>query len=95
MSVDKDKQQRALEKARQVLLEAERARQKNRVGHHLHEFIEGKKDLLREPDFADNVGHYLFQMYQQGERSEVLELIPTFGACASDSDEEQQKKGPT
>ena len=92
MAEELDRQQRALEKAKQVLLDAEKKKQMQLVDQQLREFADGNNDLLKQPSFADNLGQYLFQLYQNGQRKEVIELIDLIGHCSVDEDSELRQK---
>ena len=86
MTVDQSRQQRALEKAKQVLLEAEKKRELVKVEESLEEFRKGDKAILKQDKFADNLAQLTFQMYQAERREDVLDIIGVLGTCCGDSD---------
>ena len=73
-----NRQQRALAKAKQVLLDAEKVRSQDRIGSILKELSAGKREVLGDPEFSNNLGAYLYQLYRGGCRSEVLTLLCLF-----------------
>lgn len=81
-----NRQQRALVKAKQVLLDAEKARSQDRVGSILKELSAGNREVLGNPEFSDNLGPYLYQLYLEGSRSEVLALLCLFDDCIVEED---------
>jgi CRP-like cAMP-binding protein/HEAT repeat protein len=80
------RQQRALAKAKQVLLDAEKARAQNRVGTTLKEFTSGNLKVLNDQEFSENLGPYLYQLYQAGRRSEAIALLCLFDDCIVEED---------
>ncbi|THB75412.1 MAG: hypothetical protein D6B25_12115 [Desulfobulbaceae bacterium] len=86
MRANRSRQQRALDKAKQVLLDAERERQKDQVSQRLKEFTEGNEQLLAEDEFADNLAQHLNQMYQDGQRQSVIEIVNTLGKSVTNQD---------
>lgn len=82
MRANRSKQQRALEKAKQVLSDAERKRQKDQVAQGLKEFTAGNQDLLAEEVFSADLASHLRQMYQDGQRSTVVEVVAMLGNSA-------------
>ena len=81
-----NRQQRALAKAKQVLLDAEKARAQSRVEITLKEFTSGNFKALNDREFSENLGPYLYQMYQDGRRSEAIALLCLFDDCIVDGD---------
>ena len=81
-----NRQQRALAKAKQVLLDAEKARAQKRVGTTLKEFTSGNLKVLNDREFSENLGPYLYQMYQDGRRSEAIALLCSFDDCIVEKD---------
>ncbi len=86
-----NRQQRALAKAKQVLLDAERIRAQNRVGITLKEFTSGNREVLKDLEFAENLGPYLYQMCQDGRRDEALALLCLFEDCIVDEDQTKRE----
>lgn len=86
-----NRQQRALAKAKQVLLDAERIRAQNRVGITLKEFASGNREVLKDFEFAENLGPYLYQMCQDGRRDEALSLICLLEECIVDEDQTKRE----
>ncbi len=76
-----NRQQRALEKAKQVLLDAEKARAQDMVGNVLEVLRSGKLEVLRDREFSENLSPYLYQKYRDGQRSEVLSTLNLFTDC--------------
>jgi len=95
MKTGRVKQQRALEKAKQVILDAERKRAKERVGADLQLFALGDTNILKESDFAENVGAHLFHLYQEGMRDDVVGHVDKIGCCLLESDIELRVKAIT
>ena len=81
-----NRQQRALAKAKQVLLDAEKAHAQNRVGISLKEFTSGNLNVLNDREFSENLGPYLYQMYQDGRRPEAIALLCSFDDCIVEED---------
>ena len=81
-----NRQQRALAKAKQVVLDAEKARSHDKVGSILKEFSAGNREVLGNQEFSDNLGPYLYQLYLEGNRSEVLALLCLFDDCVVEED---------
>ncbi len=73
-----ERQQRALAKAKQVLLDAEMARSQGRVERILNKLSSGEIEVLKDRDFAENLGPYVHQMYLEGRRPEVISLLARF-----------------
>ena len=92
MAVEQSRQQRALEKAKQVLLEAEKKRQFEKVEENLAEFRTGNREILKEDLFAQNVAQFTFRLYQEEKRQEVLDVIDAVGSCCEDDDPDLRTK---
>lgn len=86
MTVERSKQMLALEKAKQVLLNADMERKKKFIYHLVQQFTSGRKELLKKDDFAADIGPYLYLLYQQGDRTKILKIVPMLGICALDDE---------
>jgi len=93
MTVERSKQMLALEKAKQVLLNAEIKRKNKFIHHRVQQFSSGRKEVLKKDDFAEDIGHYLFQLYQEGDRDKILKIVPMLGVCALDGDSKLRENG--
>ncbi len=81
-----ERQQRALAKAKQVLLDAETARSQGRVEGILKKLTSGEIDVLKDRDFAEKLGPYIHQMYLEGRRPEVISLLARFADYIVEND---------
>ncbi|MEE4165216.1 MAG: cyclic nucleotide-binding domain-containing protein [Desulfocapsaceae bacterium] len=81
-----ERQQRALAKAKQVLLDAEKARSQDRIGRLLEKLISGELELLKDREFTENLGPYVSQMYHDGRRPDVIALLARFDGYITDND---------
>jgi len=81
-----NRQQRALAKAKQVLLDAEKARAQDQLEISLAALSSGRLELLRDREFCENLGGYLFQKYLDGKRSEVIETLNFLTECVTCGD---------
>ena len=90
-----ERQQRALAKAKQVLLEAEKTRSFKELEPLVERFHSGDSELLRQPLFVSNCGAYLHHLYLSGQRSEVLSLLILFEAYVDDHEREIRQNGVT
>ena len=81
-----ERQLRALAKAKQVLLDAEKARSQGRTEQILQKLSSGDIEVLKDRNFAENLGPYIHQMYLEGRRSEVISLLARFAEHIVEND---------
>jgi len=82
MEIDKERQQRALENARKIIEETERARETMRVSRGVAEFERGNFEILRNNELVTNLANYIFSLLCQGKEQEAAILLQRLGESA-------------
>ena len=83
-----ERQQRALAKAKQVLIEAEKSRSFETIEPLIEPFSLGRSDILRDSHFVENLGDYLHHLYLNNQRTKVLSLLIVFEKYIESDDRE-------
>lgn len=86
------KPQRALDKARQVVLEAEQEKNRNRISQAVQQFLAGDRDLLNRREVASALGPHLVHCYQTGQRQTVHDALAALGSLVCDGDQDLREK---
>jgi len=86
------KQQRALEKARQVLLEAEQGKNRDRISQAVQHLLAGDRDVLNHREVVSALGPHLLHCYQAGRRQTVHDVLAMLGRLVCDADHELREK---
>ena len=76
----------ALEKTKKLLYEAEIQRKNVRFIHFIRDFSNGKKELLKHREFAENLAAHLTRLHSEGKSPEVLTLVEMLAGCICDED---------
>lgn len=75
MEVDKEKQARAMAKARQSLLQAEIKREEARLNQAAAQFLQGQFDILLIDEFTQNLADHILMLYRGDQRRMALSLL--------------------
>ncbi|MBE0585792.1 MAG: HEAT repeat domain-containing protein, partial [Desulfofustis sp.] len=86
------KQQRALEKARQVLLAAEKEKLREKISRDVQKFLSGDRQVLNHEDFSIGLSPFLLDCYQNGRRQHVRDMLVLLGESVCDSDHDLREK---
>ncbi|MCB2214652.1 MAG: cyclic nucleotide-binding domain-containing protein [Desulfobulbaceae bacterium] len=86
------KQQRALEKARQVLLEAEQEKNRDKINHAVQQFLAGDREVLLRQEIASALGSHLLHCYQSGQRQIVHDTLAMLGNLVCDGDHDLREQ---
>jgi len=81
------KQHQALEKTRKLLHEAEIQRKNVRFIHFIRDFSNGKKEILKHREFAENLAAHLARLHSEGKSHDLLKLIEILAGCICDTDD--------
>ncbi len=86
MEIDKERQQKALDIARKIIEETERAREVLRVSRGVAEFERGNFEILRNNELVTNLANYIFSLLSKGKEQEAAILLRRLGesACCND-----------
>lgn len=75
MEVDKEKQARALAKAKQSLLQAEIKREEARLSQNVERFLKGKYDALLNDEFTEHLAPHIIRLYRGDQRKSAIALL--------------------
>ncbi len=75
MEVDKEKQARAMAKAKQSLLQAEIKREEARLNQAAAQFLQGQFDILLVDEFVQNLAEHILMLYRGDQRRKALSLL--------------------
>ena len=82
MQIDRERQQKALENARKLIEETERAREAQRVTRGVAEFELGNFEILRNNELVTNLANYIFSLLSRGKEDEAAILLQRLGESA-------------
>ncbi|BDD87281.1 cyclic nucleotide-binding domain-containing protein [Desulfofustis limnaeus] len=85
------RQQRALEKARQVVLEAEQEKKRGQIGQEVQRLLAGDLGVLENSDFRAGFGAFLLHCYKGGDQHIVRESLTVVGSLVCDPDERRRE----
>ncbi len=75
MDVDKEKQARAMAKAKQSLLQAEIKREEARLNQAAALFLQGQFDILLNDEFVENLAAHILKLYRGDQRKTAISLL--------------------
>ena len=75
MDVDKEKQARAMAKAKQSLLQAEIKREEARLNQAVALFLQEKFDILLNDEFVQNLAPHILKLYRGDQRKTAISLL--------------------
>jgi len=75
MEVDKEKQARAMAKARQSLLQAEIKREEARMNQSAALFLQGQFDMLLNDEFVESMAAHILRLYRGDQRRKAITLL--------------------
>ena len=75
MDVDKEKQARAMAKAKQSLLQAEIKREEARLNQAVALFLQEKFDILLNDEFVQNLAPHMLKLYRGDQRKTAISLL--------------------
>jgi CRP-like cAMP-binding protein len=75
MEFDKEKQARAMAKARQSLLQAEIKREEARMNQSTALFLQGQHDVLLNDEFVENLAAHILKLYRGDQRKKAITLL--------------------
>jgi len=75
MEVDKEKQARAMAKARQSLLQAEIKREEARMNQSAALFLQGQFDILLNDEFVESMAAHILRLYRGDQRKKAITLL--------------------
>ncbi len=75
MEVDKEKQARAMAKAKQSLLQAEIKREEARLNQASALFLQEKFDILLNDEFVENLAPHILKLYRGDQRKTAISLL--------------------
>lgn len=75
MDVDKEKQARAMAKAKQSLLQAEIKREEARLNQAIALFLQEKFDILLNDEFVQNLAPHILKLYRGDQRKTAISLL--------------------
>ncbi len=82
------RQQRALEKAREVLQAAEQEKRKAQINREVQQLLDGRIELLQDQQFAADFGIFLQQCYRDGRNQQLAETLNVLHRCVSHEDDD-------
>ena len=75
MDVDKEKQARAMAKAKQSLLQAEIKREEARLNQGAALFLQDKFDILMNDEFVQNLAAHILKLYRGDQRKTAISIL--------------------
>ena len=75
MEVDKEKQARAMAKAKQSLLQAEIKREEARLNQASALFLQEKFDILLNDEFVENLAPHILKLYRGDQRKTAISFL--------------------
>jgi hypothetical protein len=82
MKIDEERQQRALENARKIIMETERAHTARRLSRGIAEFAGGNFDILQSDELVIHLADHLFALLSQGQEEQASVLLSNLDQCA-------------
>jgi hypothetical protein len=81
MKIDEERQQRALENARKIIMETERAHAARRLSRGIAEFAGGNFDILQSDELVIHLADHLFALLSQGQEEQASVLLSNLDQC--------------
>lgn len=82
MKIDEERQQRAHENARKIIMETERALAARRFSRGIAEFAGGNFDILQSDELVIHLADHLFALLSQGQEEQASVLLSNLCQCA-------------